>query len=81
TCKRQLDTHGLVYARLDLSTMMSSNVIDEELLILKLWNMGEGLTTIAGQFTTDETQQSTIYHTADGNQYTAHDEALVQRIL
>ncbi|CAF5010878.1 unnamed protein product, partial [Rotaria magnacalcarata] len=40
TCKRQLDTHGLVYARLDLSTMMSSNVIDEELLILKLWNMG-----------------------------------------
>ncbi|CAF3328892.1 unnamed protein product [Rotaria socialis] len=81
TCKRQLDTHGLVYARLNLNTMMSSNGIDEELLILKLWNMGEGLTTIAGQFTTDETQQSTIYHTADGNQYTAHDEALVQRIL
>ncbi|CAF2333554.1 unnamed protein product [Rotaria sp. Silwood2] len=81
TCKRELATHGIVYARLDLNTMVSSNSIDEDLLIEKLWNMGEGLTSIAGQYTTSETQQSTNYYTHDGNKYTAQDEALVQTIL
>ncbi|CAF4938319.1 unnamed protein product [Rotaria sp. Silwood1] len=80
-CKRHLDTHGIVYARLNLNTMISSNSIDEDLLISKLWNMGEGLTYIAGQYTTSETQQSTNYYTSDGNTYTAQDEAIVQTIL
>ncbi|CAF0765697.1 unnamed protein product [Rotaria sordida] len=81
TCKRQLDTHGIVYARLNLNTMISSNSIDENLLISKLWNMGEGLTCIAGQCTTSETQQSTNYYTFDGQEYTAQDETFVQTIL
>jgi hypothetical protein len=81
TCKPALDTHGLVYARLDLSSMTSSNIIDENLLIDKLWDMGKGLTSIAGQYTTSETQQSTNYYTSDGDIYTAEDEALIQRIL
>lgn len=81
TCKPTLDTHGLVYARLDLSTMTSSNNIDERLLVEKLWDMGTGLTQIAGECTTPETQQATNYYTANGDMYTADDEALVQRIL
>jgi hypothetical protein len=81
TCKRELATHGLVYARLDLNTMTSSNTINEDLLIEKLWNVSGGLTYIAGQCTTSETQQSTNYYTRDGNNYTAEDEILVQRIL
>ena len=81
TCKRELATHGLVYARLDLSTMISSGTINEDLLISKLWDMGTGLTTIAGQCTTSETQESTSYYTPNGEKYTAGDEALVQTIL
>jgi len=81
TCKRALDTHGLVYARLDLNTIISSNQINEDLLIKKLWNMGEGLTRIAGEYTTSITQQSTNYYTSNGDIYTAEDEALIQRIL
>jgi hypothetical protein len=81
TCKPALDTHGLVYARLDLNTIISSNRINEDLLIEKLWNMGEGLTRIAGQCTTSKTQQSTNYYTSDGDIYNAEDEALIQRIL
>jgi hypothetical protein len=80
-CKPSLDTHGLVYARLDLNSMISSNTIDENLLISKLWDMGTGLTSIAGECTTPETQQSTNYYTNNGDTYTAEDEALVQRIL
>ncbi len=80
-CKPNLDTHGLVYARLDLNTMISSNTIDENLLISKLWDMGTGLTSIAGECTTSETQQSTNYYTPNGDMYTAEDEALIQRIL
>ncbi|UJR31700.1 hypothetical protein I4U23_019180 [Adineta vaga] len=81
TCKRHLSTHGIVYARIDLNTLMSSNVIDENLLIDKLWDMGTGLTSIAGACTTSETQQSTNYYTSNGDQFTAEDEALVQTIL
>jgi hypothetical protein len=81
TCKRTLDTHGLVYARLDLNTMISSNTINENLLISKLWDMGNGLTSIAGECTTSPTQQSTNYYTSNGDIYTAEDEALIQRIL
>jgi hypothetical protein len=60
--------------------MISSNTIDEDLLILKLWDMGTGLTSIAGQYTTSDTQQSTNYYTNNGEMYTAEDEKLVQRI-
>ncbi|CAF0738436.1 unnamed protein product [Adineta steineri] len=81
TCTRELATHGIVYARLDLNKMMSSNTIDENLLIEKLWDMGFGLTHIAGKCTTSETQQSTNYYTTNGGKYTAEDEALVQTIL
>lgn len=81
TCKRLLDSHGIVYARLHLGAMMSSNSIEEDLLILKLWNMGEGLTTLAREFTTNETQHSTNYYTLDGNRYTAQDEIIVQTII
>jgi hypothetical protein len=42
--------------------------------------MSGGLTYMAGQCTTSETQQSTNYYTPDGK-YTAEDEILVQRIL
>lgn len=81
-CKRQLDTHGIVYAKLNLETMLlSSNSIDQGLLVEKLWNMGNGLTILAGKYTTPDTQQSTIYYTHGGDQYTAQDEALVQKIL
>ena len=80
-CRPTLDTHGLVYARLDLATMISNNQIDRKLLIEKLWDMGTGLTSIAGGCTTPETQQSTNYYTANGDMYTAEDETLVQRIL
>jgi hypothetical protein len=61
--------------------MISSDSIDEDLLISKLWDMGTGLTSIAGECTTSETQQSTNYHTYNGGTYTAEDEAIVQRIL
>jgi hypothetical protein len=81
TCQRELATHGIVYARLDLNTMISSSTINEDLLISKLWDMGNGLTTIAGRCTTSETQESTIYYTANREKYTAGDEALVQTIL
>ena len=81
TCQRSLDTHGLVYARLDLDTMISSNEIDQDLLIDKLWDMGIGLSSIAGRCTTSETQQSTNYYTKTGEMYNADDEKLVQNIL
>lgn len=80
-CKPALETHGLVYAKLDLSTMISSNVINESLLVAKLWDMGTGLTSIAGECTTPETQQSTKYYSINGDSYTAEDEKLVQQIL
>lgn len=80
-CRPTLDTHGLVYARLDLATMISGNDIDRKLLIEKLWDMGMGLTNIAGNCTTAETQQGTNYYTINGDTFTAEDEALVQRIL
>ncbi|CAF1000377.1 unnamed protein product, partial [Adineta ricciae] len=81
TCKRELETHGIVYARLNLDSLMTSNGIDEQLLISKLWDMGTGLTSIAGECTTSNTQQSTNYYTMNGDKYTAEDERLVQRIL
>ena len=80
-CKPSLDTHGLVYARLDLATMTSANHFDRKLLIEKLWDMGMGLTTIVGTCTTSETQQGTNYYAPNGDMFTAEDEALVQRIL
>ena len=80
TCKRQLATHGIVYARLKLDTMVSTNTINEDLLVSKLWDMGNGLTCIAGQCTTSETQQATNYYTYDGHKYTAQDEALIHNI-
>lgn len=79
-CKPALNTHGIVYARLELNTMISSNTIDEDLLISKLWDMGTGLTSIAGECTTAETQQSTNYYTSNGEIYTAEDEKLIQQI-
>lgn len=79
--KPSLDTHGLVYARLDLATMASANHFDRKLLIEKLWDMGMGLTKIVGTCTTPETQQGTNYYASNGEMYTTQDEALVQRIL
>ncbi|CAF0754605.1 unnamed protein product [Adineta ricciae] len=81
TCKRELETHGIVYARLNLDSLMTSNGVDEQLLIRKLWDMGTGLTSIAGECTTLKTQQSTNYYTMNGDKYTAEEERLVQRIL
>jgi hypothetical protein len=80
TCKRELESRGLVYARLDLNTMVSSNSLDQDLLISKLWDMGIGLTSIAGRCTTSETQQSTNYYSRDGITFNAEDETLVQTI-
>ena len=60
---------------------MTSNGIDEQLLIRKLWDMGTGLTSIAGECTTLDTQQSTNYYTTNGDKYTAEEERLVQRIF
>jgi hypothetical protein len=73
TCRRELDTHGIVYGRLNLSTMLVDNEIDSDFLAWKLWDM-------AGQCTTAETQQATNYYTPDGSNYSAEDEAIVQRI-
>lgn len=81
-CRRTFDTHGLVYARLNLDTMISSNEItDEELLIEKLWDMGKGLTDLAGKCTTSDTQQSTKFYTPNGGNYTTEDEVLVRNLL
>ena len=80
TCQRELDTHGLVYARLNLGTMLTDNEIDPNFLAWKLWDMGIGLTNMAAECTTSETQQSTNYYTADGSTYSAEDEAIVQTI-
>ena len=81
TCRRYFETHGLVYARLDLQSMMNSGSIDEDLLARKLWDMGQGLSVIAGECTTSESQRGTTYHASDGTTYTAEDFALVQTIL
>ena len=80
TCRRHLDTRGLVYARMNLSTMLSDNQVDSDFIAWKLWDMGIGLTTIAGECTTSETQQATNYYTADGSNYNAEHEAIVQII-
>lgn len=81
-CRRSFDAHGLVYARLDLNTMIASNQInDEKLLIDKLWDMGIGLTDLAGKCTTSDAQQSTNFYTSNGSKYTVEDEVLVQNIL
>lgn len=80
TCQRQLDTHGLVYARMNLSTMLVNNEIDSNFIAWKLWDMAMGLTNIAGECTTPETQQATNYYAADGSNYNAEHKAIVQTI-
>lgn len=81
TCKRELDTFGIVYARLNLSSLMHGNTVDKDRLVDKLWEMGIGLTDIASECTTPVTQQSTNYYTRNGERFTAEDEAIVQRIM